>query len=77
MILTPGPVINFLLANQNAKEPRFIDWMKVDSFLITYVIIVFLILITLQLQITGKENVEKYEGEGEAQQHGIQDHRFK
>lgn len=26
MILTPGPVIDFLLANQNAKEPCYIDW---------------------------------------------------
>ncbi|KAL7253938.1 hypothetical protein ACSBR1_008309 [Camellia fascicularis] len=28
MILTPGPVIVFLLANQNALEPRNIDWAK-------------------------------------------------
>ncbi|GFY85312.1 argonaute family protein [Actinidia rufa] len=28
MILTPGPVIDFLLANQNAREPRNIDWGK-------------------------------------------------
>ncbi|KAL3509941.1 hypothetical protein ACH5RR_029342 [Cinchona calisaya] len=33
MILTPGPVINFLLANQNAKEPRFIDWAKAKKML--------------------------------------------
>ncbi|XP_071904616.1 protein argonaute 16-like isoform X1 [Coffea arabica] len=33
MILTPGPVINFLLANQNAKEPRFIDWVKAKKML--------------------------------------------
>ncbi|KAL7229531.1 hypothetical protein ACSBR2_008105 [Camellia fascicularis] len=28
MILTPGLVIDFLLANQNALEPRNIDWAK-------------------------------------------------
>ncbi|GFS38718.1 argonaute family protein [Actinidia rufa] len=28
MILTPGPVIDFILANQNAREPRNIDWGK-------------------------------------------------
>lgn len=30
MILTPGPVIDFLVANQNAWEPRYIDWAKVQ-----------------------------------------------
>lgn len=29
MILTLGPVIDFLLANQNAQEPHDIDWAKV------------------------------------------------
>ncbi|CAI9090148.1 OLC1v1024853C2 [Oldenlandia corymbosa var. corymbosa] len=33
MILTPGPVIDFLLANQNAKEARFIDWAKARKML--------------------------------------------
>ncbi|XP_031382181.1 protein argonaute 16 isoform X2 [Punica granatum] len=33
MILTPGPVINFLLANQNVKEPRYIDWAKAKKML--------------------------------------------
>lgn len=30
MILTPGPVIDFLVTNQNVKEPRYIDWAKVN-----------------------------------------------
>lgn len=30
LILTPGPVIDFLVANQNVKEPRYIDWAKVS-----------------------------------------------
>lgn len=30
VILTPGPVVDFLLANQNIKEPRYIDWGKVE-----------------------------------------------
>ncbi|CAK9184081.1 unnamed protein product [Ilex paraguariensis] len=33
MILTPGPVIDFLLANQNAREPRYIDWAKAKRML--------------------------------------------
>ncbi|XP_057488619.1 protein argonaute 16-like [Actinidia eriantha] len=33
MILTPGPVIDFLLANQNAREPRNIDWGKAKKML--------------------------------------------
>ncbi|KAI7993599.1 Protein argonaute 16 [Camellia lanceoleosa] len=33
MILTPGPVIDFLLANQNAREPRNIDWAKAKKML--------------------------------------------
>ncbi|KAI4363779.1 hypothetical protein MLD38_019952 [Melastoma candidum] len=33
MILTPGPVIDFLLANQNVKEPRYIDWIKAKKML--------------------------------------------
>ncbi|XP_028095763.1 protein argonaute 6-like [Camellia sinensis] len=32
-ILTPGPVIDFLLANQNAREPRNIDWAKAKKML--------------------------------------------
>ncbi|XP_059664101.1 protein argonaute 16-like [Cornus florida] len=33
MILSPGPVIDFLLANQNVREPRFIDWAKAKRML--------------------------------------------
>ncbi|KAI3440909.1 uncharacterized protein J3R85_002940 [Psidium guajava] len=33
MILTPGPVRDFLLANQNVKEPRYIDWAKAKKML--------------------------------------------
>lgn len=29
MILTPGPVIDFLKANQGARDARAIDWIKV------------------------------------------------
>ncbi|KAJ1401480.1 Ribonuclease H superfamily [Sesbania bispinosa] len=28
VILKPGPVIDFLLSNQNVREPRYIDWAK-------------------------------------------------
>lgn len=30
MILKPGPVIDFILANQNVREPRYVDWVKVN-----------------------------------------------
>ncbi|GMP73607.1 hypothetical protein CsSME_00031313 [Camellia sinensis var. sinensis] len=33
MILTLGPVIDFLLANQNALEPRNINWAKAKKML--------------------------------------------
>ncbi|XP_009769203.1 protein argonaute 16 [Nicotiana sylvestris] len=33
MILSPGPVIDFLLANQNVKEPRYIDWARAKRML--------------------------------------------
>ncbi|KMZ69032.1 Protein argonaute 16 [Zostera marina] len=28
LVMTPGPVIDFLLANQNIRDPRQIDWAK-------------------------------------------------
>ncbi|KAG8640543.1 protein argonaute 16 isoform X1 [Manihot esculenta] len=33
MVLTPGPVIDFLIANQNVREPRYIDWVKAKKML--------------------------------------------
>ncbi|KAF3334610.1 protein argonaute 16-like protein [Carex littledalei] len=33
VILTPGPVIDFILANQIVKEPRQIDWVKAKRML--------------------------------------------
>ncbi|CAK7349045.1 unnamed protein product [Dovyalis caffra] len=33
MILTPGPVIDFLVVNQNVREPRHVDWMKAKRML--------------------------------------------
>ncbi|KAM7498359.1 hypothetical protein LguiA_022773 [Lonicera macranthoides] len=33
MILTPGPVIDFLKANQNARDPGSIDWVKAKKML--------------------------------------------
>ncbi|KAL5794184.1 hypothetical protein ACOSP7_002778 [Xanthoceras sorbifolium] len=33
MILKPGPVIDFLIANQNVREPRYIDWAKAKKML--------------------------------------------
>ncbi|KAJ4768954.1 Argonaute family protein [Rhynchospora pubera] len=33
MIMTPGPVIDFLLANQNVREPSMVDWAKAKKML--------------------------------------------
>ncbi|XP_022930861.1 protein argonaute 16-like [Cucurbita moschata] len=33
MILKPGSVIDFLIANQNVREPRYIDWVKAKRML--------------------------------------------
>ncbi|CAL9129110.1 unnamed protein product, partial [Musa textilis] len=33
MIITPGPVLNFLLANQNIQDRRRIDWVKAKRML--------------------------------------------
>ncbi|KAG9154570.1 hypothetical protein Leryth_025484 [Lithospermum erythrorhizon] len=33
MILTPGPVIDFILANQNVKDHRHIDWQRAKKML--------------------------------------------
>ncbi|XP_041996009.1 protein argonaute 16-like [Salvia splendens] len=33
MILKPGPVVDFLLANQNVKDLRYIDWVKAKKML--------------------------------------------
>ncbi|XP_077215045.1 protein argonaute 16-like [Tasmannia lanceolata] len=33
MILTPGPVLDFLLANQNVRDPSQIDWIKAKKML--------------------------------------------
>ncbi|XP_061342439.1 protein argonaute 16 [Gastrolobium bilobum] len=33
IILKPGPVIDFLLSNQNVKEARYIDWAKAKKML--------------------------------------------
>lgn len=32
MIVTPGPVVDFLIANQNVKDPFSLDWVKVSKF---------------------------------------------
>ncbi|KAJ4797830.1 Argonaute family protein [Rhynchospora pubera] len=33
MILTPGPVIDFLIANQNVEEPKQVNWIKAKRML--------------------------------------------
>lgn len=31
MIVCPGPVVDFLIANQNARDPFTLDWAKVTK----------------------------------------------
>lgn len=33
MIVRPGPVIEFLVANQNVRDHREIDWIRVTDLL--------------------------------------------
>jgi len=32
MIVHPGPVVDFLIDNQNARDPFSLDWNKVTKF---------------------------------------------
>lgn len=32
MIIQPGPVVDFLIANQNVRDPFSLDWAKVIMF---------------------------------------------
>lgn len=32
MIIQPGPVVDFLISNQNVRDPFQIDWGKVHQF---------------------------------------------
>lgn len=36
MIIQPGPVVDFLIANQNVRDPFSLDWMKVTNPLIIH-----------------------------------------
>lgn len=31
MIIQPGPVVDFLIANQKVNDPYSVDWAKVNS----------------------------------------------
>lgn len=33
MIIQPGPVVDFLISNQNARDPFQLDWAKVGYLL--------------------------------------------
>lgn len=50
MILKPGPVEDFLLANQNVNESRFIDWVKVYDFQfhVSFYFVLLVILFTIK-----------------------------
>lgn len=62
MILRPGPVTEFLKANQGVRENRFIDWVKVKNFLTVCLdIIIDLFGNSIFGWLTGKENAKKYE----------------
>lgn len=54
MIIQPGPVVDFLIANQNVKDPFQIDWAKVLIFrctVVTIVIIHLLLIFSVSLNI--------------------------
>jgi eukaryotic translation initiation factor 2C len=40
MIVRPGPVVDFLIANQNARDPFSLDWNKVTRFSDAFVLLI-------------------------------------
>ena len=44
MIVQPGPVVDFLIANQNVRDPYHLDWAKVNFLLCTLLLLLLLLL---------------------------------
>ena len=44
MIVQPGPVVDFLIANQNARDPFSLDWAKVINVMHIIIIIIIIII---------------------------------
>lgn len=44
MIVQPGPVVDFLIANQNVKDPFNLDWIKVTKFFEDLFVLLFVLL---------------------------------
>ena len=79
MIVQPGPVVDFLIANQNARDPFSLDWAKVINVMHLIIIIIIIICKILLLFFniffilpTGQENAKKSEGEDKPLKHRVQ-----
>jgi len=63
LLVKPGPVVDFLLQNQNVQKPNLIDWTKVISLLDLEVVVLCFCVYELWLFESlinlGKKNVEK------------------
>lgn len=67
MILTPGPVIDFLRVNQGIQDARNIDWLKVINKTTPEKPVFFFFFALLNCPFTnttGQENAEKHESQG-------------
>lgn len=77
MIIQPGPVVDFLIANQNVRDPFSIDWTKVILMLHLMRPLSFLVLETLVIfnceYAAGEKNVEEFEDKDYNFQPRIQD----
>ena len=80
MIVQPGPVVDFLIANQNARDPFSLDWAKVINVMHLIIIIIIIIICKILLLVfniffilpTGQENAKKSEGEDKPLKHRVQ-----
>jgi len=41
MIIQPGPVVDFLIANQNVRDPFSLDWAKVTHVFACFLSLLF------------------------------------
>ena len=72
MIIQPGPVVDFLIANQNVRDPFSIDWTKVILMLHLMRLLIFLVLETPVIF-----NCEYAAGEKNVKESKDQNHNFK
>ena len=66
MIITPGPVVDFLISNQNVRDPFSLDWAKVKLIQwpidnSAWLTVIYNNLIFYLFSWTGQEDIKKSE----------------